>query len=43
MHRAVVSTLCPDGCVVRQNKTGKGVLSTREVCMGIQKIKGDMW
>lgn len=42
MHSAVVSTSCPDDCVVHCDKTGKEVLSTPEVCMGIQEIKGDI-
>lgn len=39
MHSAAVSTSCPDGCVVHRDEAGKGVWSTREVCMGIQEIK----
>lgn len=42
VHSAVVSTSCPDGCMLHQDKTGKGVVSTREVSMGIQEIKGDI-
>lgn len=36
MHSAVVSTSYPDDCVGHRDKTGKEVLSSREVCMGIQ-------
>lgn len=39
MHSAVVSISCPDDCVVHRDKTGKEVLSTPEVCMGIQEVK----
>lgn len=44
VHSAVVSISCPDDCVVHRDKTGKKeVLSTPEVCMGIQEVKSGIW
>lgn len=42
MHGAVVSTSCPEDYVAYCDKTVKEMLSTREVCMIIQEIKGDI-